>query len=110
MVKKKGIKWVVKRDGMYWPSEAMKSQANMSDKNIYNKAAKNPIKFWENCAREGLVWNKKWDVAYEEKLPYFKWFKGGELNFCVNCVDRHLDQPNKVAMIWVPEPTEEKKI
>jgi acetyl-CoA synthetase len=103
------IKYVVKKDGKFWPSEAMKSQANMSDKNIYNKAAKNPIKFWENCAREGLVWNKKWDVAYEEKLPYFKWFKGGELNFCVNCVDRHLDQPNKVAMIWVPEPTEEKK-
>ena len=110
MVKNKPIKYVIKKNGKYMPSEAMKSQANMSDKNIYNKAAKDPVKFWEKCAREGLAWEKEWDVAYEEKLPYFKWFKGGELNFCVNCLDRHLSQPNKVATVWVPEPTSEKKI
>lgn len=106
----KPIKYITKKNGKFWPSDAMKKIANMSDPKIYDKAAKDPIKFWENIAGEGLTWNKKWDKAYEEKLPYFKWFKGGELNFCVNCLDRHLDKPNAIAMIWVPEPTNEKPI
>ena len=106
----KPIKYVTKKKGKFWPSDAMKKIANMSDPKIYDKAAKNPIKFWEELAKEGLTWTKKWDKAYEEKLPYFKWFKGGELNFCVNCLDRHLDNPNATAIIWVPEPTNEKPI
>ncbi len=108
--KTKPIKYVIKKGGKFYPSEIMKKQANISDDKIYAKAAKDPVAFWEKCALEGLTWNKKWDVTYEEKLPYFKWFKGGELNFCVNCIDRHLDQPDKVATIWVPEPAGEEKI
>lgn len=103
-----GIKYVIKKEGKYWPSEAMKKQANCSDKNIYAKAARDPIQFWGNLAKEGLTWYKEWDITYEEKLPYFKWFKGGELNFSVNCVDRHLDKGNQTALIWVPEPANEK--
>ena len=106
----KSIKYITKKNGKFWPSDAMKKIANMSDPKIYEKANKDPIKFWEEQAREGLTWGGKWDKAYEEKLPYFKWFKGGELNFCVNCLDRHLDKPNTPAMIWVPEPTNEKPI
>ncbi|NPE26498.1 acetate--CoA ligase [Methanococcoides sp. SA1] len=109
-MKKRGIKYVVKKGNQFYPSKEMLKIANITDKNIYAKAKKDPIKFWENLAEEGLTWNKKWDTAYEEKLPYFKWFKGGELNFSVNCVDRHLDNPNKTALIWVPEPTSEKPI
>ncbi|MBU2576546.1 MAG: acetate--CoA ligase [Nanoarchaeota archaeon] len=106
----KAPKYVVKKGGKYWPSNAMKKIANMTDKNIYDKAAKNPVKFWEGVAKEGLTWEKEWDKTYVEKLPYFEWFKGGKLNFCVNCVDRHLEHPKRIAMIWVPEPTGEKPI
>ncbi|MBR9706527.1 acetate--CoA ligase [Candidatus Pacearchaeota archaeon] len=88
----------------------MKKIAFMSDPRVYSKAAKDPVKFWEEQAREGLTWEKEWDIGYEEKLPYFKWFKGGKLNFCVNCLDRHLNKANKVAMVWVPEPVNEKPI
>ncbi|MFH0711716.1 MAG: acetate--CoA ligase [archaeon] len=102
--------YVVKKRKIFWPSDAMKKIANMTDKKIYKKAAKNPIKFWEKLAEKGLTWDKKWDKPYEEKIPYFKWFKGGKLNFCTNCVDRHLDQPDKIALIWIPEPTKEKPI
>lgn len=110
MKKPKPIRYIVRKNGKYFPNEAMKKIANMTDPTIYKKAEKDPIKFWEDLSEQGITWDKKWDVAYEEKLPYFRWFKGGKLNFSVNCVDRHLDNPNKTALIWVPEPTEEKPI
>jgi acetyl-CoA synthetase len=109
-MEKRGIKYVVKKKNGFYPSEEMKKIANITDPKIYDKAAKDPIKFWENLAREGLTWEKEWDKPYTEKLPYFQWFKGGKLNFSVNCVDRHLDHPERTALIWVPEPKDEKTI
>src|SRR3989344_3588328 len=106
----KKSKYVVKKGDIFYPSSEMKKIANLSDSKIYEKAAKNPIKFWEDLAREGLIWEKTWDTVYEEKIPYFKWFKGGKLNFSVNCIDRYLDKPNQIALIWIPEPTNESPI
>jgi acetyl-CoA synthetase len=108
----KVAKYVVRKGGKYWPSDAMKKIANMSDSKIYAKAAKDPVAFWGDLARQGLTWEKEWDKknTYVEKLPYFEWFKGGKINFSVNCVDRHLDQGNKPALIWVPEPVGEKAV
>jgi len=105
--------YVVKKDGKYWPSSEMKKIAWVKDKKIYVEGAKNSVKFWGKLAREGLQWEKEWDEkkTYVEKLPYFEWFKGGKLNFCVNCVDRWVkDNANKTALIWVPEPVNEKPI
>ena len=105
------MKYVTKKFNKLVPSNAMKKIAHVKDKKIYKQAAKNPIKFWEKLAEEGLDWEKKWTKAYEQKLPYFKWFKGGKINFSKNCLDRHLkNNPDKTAIIWVPEPTKEKTI
>ena len=105
------VKYVVKKDGKYWPSKEMKKIAWVSSENVYKEAEKNPVKFWEKLAGEGLSWEKKWKKGYEEKLPYFKWFKDGQLNFCYNCVDRYLgERGDKTALIWVPEPTGEKPV
>ena len=109
-MEKRGIKYVVKKKGGFYPSEEMKKIANITDPKIYEKAAKDPIAFWAKMAKEGLTWDKEWNKTYEEKLPYFKWFKGGKLNFSVNCIDRHLAHPERTALIWVPEPTNEKPI
>lgn len=106
----KPTNYVTKKGGQFWPSDEMKKIANITDAKIYDKAAKDPIKFWGQLAKKGLTWEKEWDKTYVEKLPYFQWFKEGRLNFCVNCVDRHLGQPNKTAIIWIPEPTNEKPI
>ena len=103
-------KYVIKEGGKYVPSKDMKDIAWVSDDKIYSDAKKDPINFWGNLAREGLTWEKEWNQTYEEKLPYFNWFKGGKLNFCVNALDRHLDKGNKTALIWVPEPVNEKPI
>ena len=40
--------------------------------------------------------------------PFWKWFAGGKLNACYNCVDRHLEKyRNKAALIFVGEPENE---
>lgn len=80
---------------------------------IYKNAEKNPVKFWNDLAKQGITWEKLWkpENTYVQKLPYFWWFKGGKLNFSVNCLDRHLDEKSeKIALIWVPELTKEKTI
>ena len=104
------VKFVEKKGKIFWPSKEMKKIAWISDDKIYKQADKNPVKFWEKLAEEGILWEKKWKKAYEEKLPYFKWFLGGKLNFSVNCLDRHIKtgKGNKTALIWVPEPIKEK--
>ncbi|MFH1327061.1 MAG: acetate--CoA ligase [archaeon] len=103
-------KYVVKKSEKYWPSPAMKKIAWITNPNIYKEADKDPIKFWGDLAKEGFVWESPWEKTYEEKLPYFKWFKQGKLNFCVNALDRHLNHGTKPALIWVPEPTKEPPI
>jgi len=111
MIPKRPKKYVVKKGAKYYPSKEMKKIAWVSSEKIYKEAAKNPVKFWEKLAKEGIDWNKKWKKAYEEKLPYFDWFKGGELNFSYNCLDRWISQRgDQPALIWVPEPTEEKPV
>jgi len=103
-------KFVIKKGKVFWPSEEMKERAWINDEKIYKIAGKNPIKFWSKLSLEGISWFKKWKNAYVSKPPYFKWFVGGKLNASYNCLDRHLEtRKNKVAIIWEPEPLEERE-
>ncbi|HEY2959748.1 MAG TPA: acetate--CoA ligase, partial [Actinomycetota bacterium] len=56
-----------------------------------------------------LTWDAEWDTMLDtSNPPFWKWFVGGRLNACFNCVDRHLEaSPDKPAFIWVPEPETE---
>ncbi len=102
------MKFVEKRNGLYFPTKEMKKIALISNKKIYKEARENPIKFWEEQARQ-IVWFKPWEKVYLEEPPYFRWFVGGKLNISYNCLDRHLkDKKDKIALIWEPEPLEEK--
>ena len=102
---------IVKKGNKFYPSAEMKKIAWVNNSSIYREAEKNPVKFWGKLAEEGIDWNKKWIETYYEKLPYFEWFKGGKLNVCYNCIDRHLDSMgDKTALIWVPEPINEKVV
>jgi len=108
---KKGIKWVKESpNGSFLPNENMKKKAWVSDESIYEKASKDPVAFWEKQASEGIDWFKKWNKVYEWNPPYFKWFIGAKVNACYNALDRHMNTPvkDKTAIIWIPEPTEEK--
>jgi acetyl-CoA synthetase len=104
-------KYITKKGKHYVPNKEMKKISWVKSDRIYSQARKNPKKFWEKLAKEGLEWNKKWGKVYEEKLPYFKWFKGGKLNFSQNALDRWArETPDKTALIWVPEPTNERTL
>ncbi len=107
-------KWVTEKDGKgyYWPSDEMKKYANMADVDIFKKASQNPEEFWAEKAKENIHWFEPFSKAYEWNPPHFKWFIGGKTNASYNCLDRHVisGKGDKTAIIWVPEPTEEKAV
>ena len=67
--------------------------------------------FWENEAKS-IDWFSTWDQVLEWNPPYAKWFVGGKLNACYNCLDRHMNSEveNKMALIWEGEKGEERSI
>ncbi|HEY4871722.1 MAG TPA: acetate--CoA ligase [Candidatus Dormibacteraeota bacterium] len=67
--------------------------------------------FWKEEALERVSWFKPFDQVLEWKLPYAKWFLGGKLNVCYNCVDRHVEagRGGNVAYFWEGEPVDEKR-
>src|ERR1700682_979206 len=67
--------------------------------------------FWKEEALERVSWFKPFDQVLEWKLPYAKWFLGGKLNVCYNCVDRHVEagRGDKVAYYWEGEPVDQKR-
>jgi acetyl-CoA synthetase len=100
---------LIKKGDSYYPSKEFKKRAWVGDKSIYRKANKNPIKFWENVAKE-LIWFRKWNKVFEHKAPYFKWFVGGKINITCNALDKNLEKRrNKLALIWEPEPESERE-
>ncbi len=81
-------------------------------KSLRAKAAKNPVKFWEEQAR-ALTWFKPWKKAFQWKHPFAQWFLGGKLNVSYNCLDRHVANParkHKAALVWEGEPGEIKTL
>jgi acetyl-CoA synthetase len=98
------------REGRKFPPAAdfsrhawVKSEAEHRE--LCRRAEQDPEQFWAEYARQ-LDWFKPFERVLEWQPPFAKWFVGGELNACYNCVDRHLTGPrrNKAALIWEGEP------
>jgi acetyl-CoA synthetase len=102
---------MIKKGNLFFPSLEIKKRANLNSKKIYKEAQKNPIRFWENLAKE-LFWYKKWRKGFLHKPPYFQWFVGGKINITTNIFEKNKlgweRIKNKVALIWEPEPIEEE--
>jgi len=66
---------------------------------------------WEAEGRERVAWFEPFSQLYEWDPPYAKWYLGGKLNVCFNCVDRHVEAGNgdKVAYFWEGEPEDERR-
>ena len=57
----------------------------------YQRSLADPDGFWSDAASE-ISWSKPWDtVLSSSNPPFYRWFEGGELNTCYNCLDRHVD-------------------
>jgi acetyl-CoA synthetase len=67
--------------------------------------------FWETEGRARVTWFEPFSKLYEWEPPYAKWYLGGKLNVCFNCVDRHVDagRGDKVAYYWEGEPEGERR-
>jgi acetyl-CoA synthetase len=91
----------------YSPPEDFASQAN-AQADIYQRDWQD---FWEAEGRERVSWYKPFDQLLEWDLPFAKWYLGGKLNICFNCVDRHVEAGNgdKIAYYWEGEPDGERK-
>ena len=85
-------------------------QANCTDVNIYERFT---LDKFPECYKEFadlLDWDKYWHTTLDTSdAPCWKWFVGGKLNACYNCVDRHLESyGNKTALHFVPELENER--
>ncbi len=96
---------------IFKPSTDFKKKARISSmaeyKRMHAESIDKPDVFWAKEAKE-LVWQKKWSKVLDWKAPDAKWFAGGKLNVCENCVDRHVNEGrgNQAAIIWEGEPGE----
>jgi acetyl-CoA synthetase len=98
-----------KEETLFHPSPKFIGQANLNDPDF---VAQFDEKSFPECFRnyaELLHWDHYWHTTLDTNdPPFWKWFVGGKLNACYNCVDRHLAQhKNKAALIFVPEPENE---
>lgn len=98
-----------KEEEYFRPSAKFVGQANLNDPSINERFSfdKFPECFKEYA--DMLTWDQYWHTTLDtSNAPFWKWFVGGKLNACYNCVDRHLAKyKNKAALIFVPEPEEE---
>lgn len=70
---------------------------------LYAQSINDPLAFWEQQAHTFLDWHRAWDTLVDHDYPkgHIEWFKGGQLNVSVNCLDRHLAiRADQTAIIW----------
>src|SRR6476660_8624476 len=96
---------LLKTEERFPPPPEFAEQANASDPSIYDEADKDFEAFGAEWA-EKLDWFEKWDTVLEWNLPFAKWFVGGKINACTNCLDRHVKagKAKRRAIIWEGEP------
>jgi propionyl-CoA synthetase len=83
----------------------------MSYDEIYARSMDDPEGFWGEAAAE-IDWIKPWDkVLDDSNKPFYRWFRGGELNTCYNALDRHADggRGDQLALIYDSPVTASQK-
>jgi len=83
----------------------------MSYKELYRESIDNPEAFWADAASE-LHWAKPWShVLDASDVPFYEWFRGGEINTCHNALDRHCDdgRGEQAALIYDSPVTGQQK-
>ena len=65
--------------------------------------------YWAWLSTRALRWIRPWSTLRTGSFPSFRYFEGGLLNVCDNCVDRYADDPasaSRTALIWEAESGE----
>lgn len=69
---------------------------------VFKKSIEEPEEFWAELAEE-INWYKPFTkVVDNSNQPFTKWFVGGEMNTCYNCLDRHIEngRGKRIALIY----------
>src|SRR4051794_34339733 len=105
--KQHAIETILLEERRYTPPEDFASQAN-AQPDIYDRDFE---EFWETEGRERVTWFEPFGKLLEWEPPYAKWYLGGKLNICFNCVDRHVEagKGGKVAYYWEGEPEDQRR-
>ncbi len=81
---------------------------------LYRQSLDDPDTFWAEQAEQFLDWFEPWSSVQEGDFSRadVQWFKGGKLNACYNCVDRHLpNRADQTALIWEGDnPADSRRI
>lgn len=88
------------------------AQANLQDFAAeYARSIADPADFWGGWAAR-FQWFKPWTRVLDWQYPNHRWFVDGQTNITLNALDRHADGPNatKLALIWIGENGEERKV
>src|SRR6478609_9839394 len=94
------------------PPPEFRGQALLSDPDVYEQAAADPLAWWAAQA-EQLEWFQKWTrVLDDDDPPFYKWFTDGSLNVSYNCLDRHViaGRGDRIAFHWRGEDGTERDI
>ena len=98
-------------DRIFTPDPTFSGQSHISNmeqyEEMYRESLDEPEKFWSRETSE-FLWQKPWQQLLEWNAPDARWFVGGEMNVCENCLDRHLlnGRADKTAIIWEGEPVD----
>jgi propionyl-CoA synthetase len=69
---------------------------------VYRRSLEDPADFWGEAAA-AIDWLKPWDRVLDDRNPpFYRWFSGGSLNTCWNCLDRHVEagRGEQTALIY----------
>ena len=91
----------------YPPSAEFSTKAHISSledyNSLYEQSINKPEEFWNEQAKR-LHWFEKWNKLreWDYQKAEIKWFVGGKINACYNCVDRHVEdgRGEETALIW----------
>jgi acetyl-CoA synthetase len=106
---------ILRENRVFPPPEDFAKRAHIRSmaeyEEIYRRSVADPEAFWAEAARE-LHWFKPWEKVLDWNLPWAKWFVGGAINLCYNCVDRHVEngRAEKTAILWEGEPGEVRRL
>ncbi len=70
---------------------------------MYAQSLEDPNAFWAEQARRFVSWEQEWHTVsdWDFNTAHIRWFEGGRLNACFNCLDRHLNtRGDQIAILW----------
>ncbi len=109
------LETILREHRVFPPPEDFARQAHIRSlaeyQRMYQRSVRDPEGFWAEAASQ-LHWFAPWKKVLEWNLPWAKWFVGGKINLCYNCVDRHVarGRADKTAILWEGEPGEIRKL